>query len=202
MNNPLLIGITGGIGSGKSTVCKIFEVLGVPIYYADDRGKQLLTENEMLVEQVKSEFGVQSYTSDGNLNRSYLADIVFSKPAKLEKLNSLVHPAVAQDFKVWVESKSDCPYVLKEAALLFETTSYKSLNEVICVYASKKTRIERVLLRDLQRTLEQVEQIMGQQTSDGVRKKLSTYAIQNDSDSLLIPQVMKVHKAILKSAGH
>lgn len=202
MNNPRLIGITGGIGSGKSTVCKIFDVLGVPIYYADNRGKQLLVENEVLVEQVKSEFGEQSYTSDGNLNRSYLADIVFSKPVKLEKLNSLVHPAVAQDFKTWLESKGDYPYVLKEAALLFETTSYKSLNEVICVYASKKTRIDRVLLRDLQRTLEQVEQIMDQQTSDGVRKKLSAYAIQNDSDSLLIPQVMKVHRAILKSAGY
>lgn len=202
MSNPCLVGITGGIGSGKSTVCKVFEVLGVPIYYADDRGKQLLIENKVLVEQVKSEFGMQSYTSDGELNRSYLADIVFSNPTKLEKLNNLVHPAVAQDFKMWVGSKGDYPYVLKEAALLFETTSYKSLNEVICVYASKKTRIERVLLRDLQRTLEQVEQIMAQQTSDGVRKRLSTYAIQNDSDSLIIPQVMNVHDAILMSAGH
>lgn len=202
MNNPRLVGITGGIGSGKSTVCKIFEVLGVPIYYADDRGKQLLIENKVLVEEVKSEFGMQSYTTEGHLNRSYLADLVFSNAAKLEKLNSLVHPAVAQDFKIWVESKGDHPYVLKEAALLFETTSYKSLDEIICVYASKKTRVERVLLRDLQRTSEQVEQIMAQQTSDGVRKKLSTYAIQNDSDSLIIPQVMKVHDAILKSVGH
>jgi len=202
MNKPRLVGITGGIGSGKSTVCKIFEVLGVPIYYADDRGKQLLLEDKTLVIKVKSEFGNESYTADGQLNRSYLADIVFSNPTELEKLNGLVHPAVAKDFALWVQSKGEHPYVLKEAALLYETTSYKSMDDTICVYASKKTMIKRVLLRDLQRTSKQVEQIISQQTSDGVRKKLSTYAIQNDSDSLLIPQVLKVHKAILQSAGH
>lgn len=202
MNKPWLVGITGGIGSGKSTVCKIFEVLGVPIYYADEKAKQLLVEDEMLVGEIKSEFGAQCYTSDGQLNRSHLAEIVFPNPTELEKLNRLVHPAVAKDFALWSQSKENHSYVLKEAALLFETASYKSLDEIICVYASKKIRIERVLLRDLHRSLEQVEQILTQQTSDEVRKELSTYAIQNDSERLLIPQVLKAHKAILKSAGH
>ncbi|MBO3700371.1 dephospho-CoA kinase [Roseivirga sp. E12] len=201
MTRPLLVGITGGIGSGKSTVCQIFEVLGVPIYYADDRGKYLLSNNSSLVESVKREFGAESYSKDGQLNRSYLADVAFSNPTELKKLNELVHPAVATDFAEWVQSHQNHPYVLKEAALLFETESYKSLDKVICVFASKKTRVERVLLRDLQRTHEQVDQIIGQQTSDGVRRELADYSIQNDSDSLLIPQVMKVHMRILDSAS-
>lgn len=202
MTKPWLVGITGGIGSGKSTVCKIFHVLGVPIYYADDRGKYLLVNDPSLVEAVKNEFGSESYTEEGELNRAYLADKVFSNPDELKKLNGLVHPAVAKDFAEWVEENNRAPYLLKEAALLFEIGSYKSLDETVCVFASRKNRIERVLLRDLQRSLAQVEDIMAQQTDDQVRKELSTYRIQNDKESLLIPQVLKVHKAILKSAGN
>ncbi len=201
MTKPRLIGITGGIGSGKSTVSKIFEALNVPVYYADDRGKHLLLNNTALIDSVKAEFGEQSYSADGTLNRSYLADVVFSNSVALEKLNALVHPAVASDFQNWVLSKQRHPYVLKEAALLFETGSYKSLDDVICVYASKKVRVERVLLRDLQRSLKQVEQIIDKQTSDEVRKELATYAIQNNADAFLIPQVIKVHKGILRSTG-
>ncbi len=202
MNKPRLIGITGGIGSGKSTVSKIFEVLNVPVYYADDRGKYLLVNDLQLVDKVKAEFGNQSYTVDGKLNRSYLADVVFSNPLALEKLNALVHPAVANDFQNWVLSKQSHAYVLKEAALLFETGTYKSLDDVICVYASKKVRVERVLLRDLERSLKQVEQIIDKQTSDQERKELATYAIQNNADTFLIPQVIKTHKAVLRSASN
>lgn len=202
MTKPWLVGITGGIGSGKSTVCKIFHVLGVPIYYADDRGKYLLVNDPSLVEAVKNEFGPESYTEEGKLNRAYLANKVFSNPDELKKLNGLVHPTVAKDFAEWVEENNCAPYLLKEAALLFEIGSYKSLNETVCVFASRKNRIERVLLRDLQRSLAQVEDIMAQQTDDQVRKELSTYRIQNDKESLLIPQVLKVHKAILESAGN
>lgn len=196
MNSPKLIGITGGIGSGKSTVCSIFEVLGVPVYYADDRGKFLLTNDQEIVKKVKTAFGESSYTDDGELNRSYLSELVFSNPEQLEKLNGLVHPAVGVDFKKWVKVNNKHPYILKEAALLFETSSYETLDKIICVFAPKKVRIERVLLRDTQRSLEQVERIIGQQTNDETRRKLSTYKIQNDTKSLLIPQVMKIHEAL------
>ncbi len=202
MTKPRSIGITGGIGSGKSTVCRIFESLGVPIYYADDRGKYLLKNNQDLVQSVKSIFGEESYLADGEVNRSYLAEVVFSKPLELEKLNALVHPAVARDFEQWVHEHNGYSYVLKEAALLFETESYKSLDEIICVFAPKNVRLARVLLRDIQRTSEQVQQIMEQQTSDRVRRELTTYSIQNDSGSPVIPQVLKIHKEILKSAGN
>jgi len=202
MTKPKSIGITGGIGSGKSTVCRIFESLGVPIYYADDRGKYLLKNNQDLVQSVKSIFGEESYLADGEVNRSYLAEVVFSQPSELEKLNALVHPTVAKDFEQWVKEHAGQSYVLKEAALLFETESYKSLDDVICVFAPKNVRLARVLLRDIQRTSQQVRQIMEQQTSDQVRRELATYSIQNDSRSLLIPQVLKIHKQILKSAGN
>lgn len=202
MSKPWRVGITGGIGSGKSTVCRIFEALGVPIYYADDRGKYLLTNDNALVESVKSNFGEQSYLPDGQLNRSYLAEVVFPEPAELEKLNGLVHPAVAIDFEQWVDGHKGHPYLLKEAALLFETGSYKALDEVVCVFAPKGIRLERVLLRDIQRTKVQVEQIMEQQTSDRSRRELATYSIHNDAKSLLIPQVLKVHEEILKSTGN
>ncbi len=202
MSKPLLIGITGGIGSGKSTVCKIFRSLNVPVYYADDRGKKLLTENDSLVSQVKSEFGHESYLESGELNRQYLAEKVFSNPEALEKLSQLVHPVVASDFKEWVSLNQSSPYLLKEAALLFETVSYKQLDRTICVLASEKVRLQRVLLRDPQRAKSQVENIMSQQTNDQERKGLSDYLIINESDEMLIPQVMKVHEKILELTGN
>lgn len=199
MNKPLLIGITGGIGSGKSTVCKIFESLGISVYYADDRGKALLTEDAALTLSVKQEFGEESYTPSGELNRQYLAQTVFFDPERLEALNRLVHPAVAEDFEKWAKHNSDSQYLLKEAALLYETGSYKSLDATICVMASKDLRMQRVLLRDHQRTSDQVREIMGKQVDDNVRREFSDYTIKNDSKTLLIPQVLEKHKQILKS---
>ena len=202
MSKPMLVGITGGIGSGKSTVCKIFEVLGVPVYYADDRGKALLTEDEVLIQQVKKEFGNESYSSKGVLNRQYLAQEVFSNSSRLEKLNALVHPAVAEDFKDWVALNSKSRYVLKEAALLYEIGPYKQLDATICVMASESIRKQRVLLRDQERTMEQIQQIMNKQTDDSTRKKLSDYIVKNDSKRLLIPQVNEIHQAILRSTSN
>lgn len=201
MSRPLLVGITGGIGSGKSTVSKIFGTLSVPVYYADDRGKALLIEDQLLIEQVISTFGKESYGTDGELNTQYLARQVFPDPEQLEVLNSLVHPAVARDFEAWVERHNQNPYVLKEAALLYEAGSYKQLDATICVMAPQALRLERVLLRDPQRSRQQVEQIMARQTDDQSRKELSDYRIQNDGANLLIPQVRKVHKQLLKLAG-
>ncbi|MFY0593771.1 dephospho-CoA kinase [Roseivirga sp.] len=201
MSKPLLVGVTGGIGSGKSTICKVFQILGVPVYYADDRGKVLMTSDKRLIEQIKNEFGRESYSKHGVLNREYLAKSVFSDAEKLQKLNSFVHPAVAEDFKQWVALNADQPYLLKEAALLYEIGSYKALDKTICVLAPKNVRMDRVLLRDMQRSKEQVEQIMEKQTTDSNRKKLSDYEIRNDGDLLAIPQVLKIHKELLASLG-
>lgn len=202
MNKPLLVGITGGIGSGKSTVSRIFESLDVPVYYADDRGKALLVEDPALIEQVKSTFGAESYAEHGSLNTSYLASEVFPNPKKLEVLNGLVHPAVARDFEMWANQHSNNPYLLKEAALLYEIGSYKQLDATLCVMAPKELRLERVLLRDPTRSRQQIMQIMERQTDDTVRKELADYLINNDGNKLLIPQVLNVHAKLLKSAGN
>jgi len=200
MSRPLLIGITGGIGSGKSTISRFFEVLGVPVYYSDDRGKYLMVHDDSLIAQIKSTFGDQSYFDDGRLNRAYLASEVFSNEKKLTTLNGFVHPAVGRDFENWVEKNAGEPYLLKEAALLFEAGIYQQLDKTICVMASRRLRIERVLLRDEQRSKQEIEDIMAKQVSDGQRKKLADFLVDNDGNELLIPQVLKIHQQLLNLA--
>ena len=199
MNKTLLVGLTGGIGSGKSTVAKIFQLLKVPVYFADDRGKWLLTHDQVLKDEVISLFGKESYLEDGRPNRSLLADKVFSNTNELEKLNALVHPAVAADFEKWVNQNKDLPYLLKEAALLFENDSYKALDYTISVMAPKALRLQRVLLRDIQRSEEQVLQIIDKQVSDNERKKLSDFLIENSGKKSLISQVLAVHKQLIST---
>ena len=143
MKTPLQIGITGGIGSGKSLVCRIFGQLGVPVYDADSHAKALMTTDGILVSQIKKEFGDLSYRADGSLNRKWLGDHVFSDQEQLEKLNALVHPRVAVDYERWVSQHQHEPYVLKEAALLFEAGSHRLLNKIIVVSAPERT-LERV----------------------------------------------------------
>jgi dephospho-CoA kinase len=195
--NPLLIGLTGGIGSGKSTVAKIFSILGIPIYYADDRAKWLMAFDEELKQQILTHFGPESYSEDGSLNRGYLARTVFSDEEKVKTINSLVHPAVKKDFEKWV-SQQNSPYVLKEAALLFETGSYKDLDKTINVSAPLKIRVTRVLMRDLHRTEKQVNDIIDKQIPDEEKNNRADYVIKNAENKLLIPQVLKIHGELLE----
>ena len=191
MSRILQIGITGGIGSGKSTVCRIFGTLGVPVYDADSRAKSLMTTDGILITQIKKEFGVLSYHSDGSIDREYLAQ-AFQDKGKLELLNGLIHPRVATDYHAWVsEQKSD--YVLKEAALLFEAKSHRTLDKVIVVSAPEELRIGRVLKRDSHRTRQQVMDIIHNQWSEEERLKLADFVIVNDESSLVTPQVLKLH---------
>jgi dephospho-CoA kinase len=194
MKLPLQIGITGGIGSGKSLVCKIFRVLGVPTYDADSRAKNLMTTDGILVDQIKKEFGSLSYNSEGALNREFLSSSIFSQPDKLEKLNSFVHPRVAVDFKQWTESKAGCKYVLKEAALLFESGSYLALDKIILVTAPETMRIKRVLVRDKHRTQVDVESIIRNQLQEEEKKMKADYIIRNDEQELILPQVLELHE--------
>ena len=194
MNKPLTIGITGGIGSGKSVVCRVFESLGYPVYYADDRAKILLRDNLAVRDKVVETFGEDSYKNE-EPNRLYLAERVFSDEAELEKLNAIVHPAVARDFERFIVENDSYQLILKEAALLFETNSYKRLDKNVAVIAKKEIRLNRVLIRDTHRTEKQVEEIMAKQTSDGQRRKLADFLISNNGKELIIPQVMKIYQA-------
>lgn len=197
MNRPVLVGITGGIGAGKSIISEIFKLLAVPVYDADSRAKLLMVENEHLVHKITQAFGERSYKS-GNLNRQYLAEKVFSSESATAKLNTLVHPAVAQDFKIWSNQQSSA-YVLKEAALLFESGSYKELDKVILITAPEKLRIKRVINRDPQRTVEQITNIIARQMDQLDAMKLADEVIINDETHLLIPQVISIDKKIKKA---
>ena len=192
MSAPLQIGITGGIGSGKSLVCRIFSCLGIPVYDSDRRAKALMTTDGILISQIRKEFGDLSYDDHG-LNRGYIAEVVFKDKDKLEKLNQLVHPRVGADYSLWLSQHQNSPYILKEAALLYETGSYRQLDRVIMVYADEDVRVRRVVARDKHRTYEQVKEIMKQQWPDEEKKKRADYVLLNDESVLLIPQVLGLH---------
>lgn len=194
-HHPKLVGITGGIGSGKSTVAKIFSILGIPIYSADDRAKWLMSNNQELKTKIQEAFGEESYLEDGSVNRSFLASHVFADDKNVKIINALVHPAVKSDFESWVKEQKTT-YILKEAALLFETGSYKDLDKVINVSAPLKTRITRIVLRDPHRTEQQIHAIIDQQLPDEQKNNLADYVIKNSDNKLLIPQVLKIHQEL------
>lgn len=194
----LKVGITGGIGSGKTTVCKIFEILGVPIFYADVAAKRLMTTDPILVEGVQAAFGAQSYHADGSLNNRHIAGIVFENQVELEKLNSLVHPAVFRAFDAWEQSlDKSTPYALKEAALLFESGSYQMNDVNILVTAPLDVRLSRVMARD-QLTEAQVLSRMDKQLSDEEKAVLADYFIENTESESVILQVLTLHNEFKK----
>ncbi len=196
----LSVGITGGIGSGKTTVCQIFEVLGIPVYYADIRAKQLMTESREIVRGIKELFGPEAYLDDGRLNRPFIAGIVFKDASKLQQLNAIVHPAVYLDGQRWHESQQGVPYTLKEAALTFETGGYKLLDKTITVYAPAEIRIQRVMERD-QSSREAVEDRISKQMPDEEKIKLADFVVHNYDNRPLIPQVLSIHEALTASSA-
>ena len=190
----LRIGLTGGIGSGKSTIAKIFEVLGIPVYYADDAAKRLMNEDEKLKERIKWHFGEESYTN-GSLNRAYIAKMVFNNTEKLVLLNSLTHPAVLQDSEEWMKTQT-APYIIREAALIFESDAYKQLDYVIGVSAPETLRIERTTARD-QVSREEVLKRMRNQMNENEKMKRCDFLIYNDENRLVTPQVLELHQKLL-----
>lgn len=194
MTKQLQIGITGGIGSGKSLICRIFQSLGAPIYDADSHAKNLMTTDGILVDQIKKEFGTLSYDEKGGLNRKYLSEAVFNDEEKLRKLNSLVHPRVAVDYDRWLAGNKGNAYVIKEAALLFESGSSASLDKIILVTAPEEMRVTRVLKRDPHRTKADVRKIIGNQMSEEEKLKRADIVIRNNETELLVPQVLKLHE--------
>ena len=192
----LKIGLTGNMGSGKTTVSKIFEILGAPVFYADDEAKKVMTTDQQLVKEIKTTFGEQSYLDDGSLNRRHISALVFNDKKQLEILNSIVHPAVFRSFDQWVKNYSQVPYVVKEAALLFESDSYKLCDYTVMVQAPLEGRIERVIKRDSLTRVE-VESRNANQFSEEKKTQLADYVIKNDDLQLVIPQVLKLHSLFL-----
>jgi dephospho-CoA kinase len=195
----LRIGLTGGIGSGKSTVARIFEVLGIPVYNADAASKRLMQENKELVAKIKNAFGEQAY-KDGILDRKYLAEIVFVNSEKLNLLNSLVHPATIKDAAEWM-AKQSSRYSIKEAALIFESGSEKNLDYVIGVKAPLSLRLQRTIDRD-HITIEQVKARMNHQMDEEQKMRLCNYVIVNDEQELLIPQVLELHGKLISQLAN
>jgi dephospho-CoA kinase len=190
----LKIGITGGIGSGKTTVAKVFETLGIPVYYADDEAKRIMNEDEELKKKIIAIFGDESY-ENGKLNRAYLASIVFNDSYKLDLLNSFVHPATIKDAEQWMQNKK-APYALKEAALLFESGAAKNSDYVIGVTAPKHLRIKRVMERD-KATRDEVLKRINRQIEEDIKMKLCDFLIVNDEQQPVIPQVLTLHEKLL-----
>lgn len=198
----LKIGITGGMGSGKSTVCNIFRNLGIPIFTADTEGKELLNKDKITKQKVVEAFGEEMYTSEGEIDRKRMAQLVFSSPKDLEKLNEIVHPRVIERFDQWTKRYLNRPYVIKEAAILFESGSHKNLDKIINVFAPKSQRINRIIKRD-DTNREDVERRMRFQYSDEERNELADFIIMNEDgqEMNLLPQVMELHELFLNETG-
>ena len=190
--NILKIGITGGIGAGKTMVSQIFSLLGVPVYNADERAKYILHHDPEVKREVSLHFGDQTY-KDGKLDTAFLSKEVFNNDEKLAKLNSFVHPKVKHDFEEWLAAQHSA-YILKEAALLYEAGSYKDLDKIIVIFSPVELRIKRVLARNPNSTESSVKSIIQKQMSDEEKVLKADYVIYNDDTQLLIPQVMKLHK--------
>ena len=192
------IGLTGGIGSGKSTVAHIFETLGIPVYYADAASKRLMNENGDLKNKIKAAFGKEAYTND-LLNRKYLSDIVFKDPEKIKLLNAIVHPATIKDAGAWMQMQTT-PYVIKEAALIFESGSNRDLSYVIGVKSPAELRIKRAMARD-NISAAQVQARIDRQMDEEEKMRLCDYVIVNDEHQMLIPQVLALHELISQLAN-
>ena len=191
----LKIGIAGGIGSGKTIVCKIFQLQHIPVFYADTQAKTIMQTDLQLVADIKEAFGKDVYSPGGGLNRSMLAALVFSDDEKLKKLNSLVHPAVFKAFDKWV-AQQEAPYVMKEAALLFESGSYKDCDYTILVKAPRRLKIARIMERDKVSESDVLKR-MSKQLSDEEKELRSDFIILNDEQQMLIPQVLDLHEKFL-----
>jgi dephospho-CoA kinase len=189
----LRVGITGGIGSGKTFVSKIFEVLGIPVYYADARARWLQENDPDLKREIQQVFGSPAYDTAGRLNRTFLANEVFSSDEKRKMINSLVHPRVAEDYRRWTHQRRHLAYTLKEAALLFETNAHQQLTLIINVNAPEAIRMDRVLQRDSRRSPQQIKQIIARQLSDDERSRRADYSINNSGVVLVLPQVLTIH---------
>ncbi len=186
------VGITGGIGSGKSTICNFFRVLGIPVFEADTEAKKLINSSSAIRSKLIIQFGEDIYLPDHTINRKKLAELIFNSPFLLEKVNSIVHPEVRRHFHEWCE-KQTSPYIVHEAAIMFESGFYKMMDETILITAPENIRIQRVLDRE-NTTEEDVKNRILKQWTDEEKMKLATYIINNNNEELIIPQLIELDK--------
>lgn len=191
-----VVGLTGGIGSGKTTVSNMFKDLGVPVYIADVEAKKLMNSSEVIKRKLIDLFGPKAYENN-ELNRTFIASKIFNGNANLEKMNAIIHPKVAKHFKQWLQ-KQNSPYVIKEAAIIFEHNTQSQYDAIITVIADKEMRISRILKRD-GTTKDKILSIMKHQLSDGEKVKMSDFVILNDDLEHTKEQVLKIHNSILKA---
>jgi dephospho-CoA kinase len=191
-----IVGLTGGIGSGKTTVANFFRELNVPVYIADEEAKKLMNNSKVLIRKIKKLFGEKAYKNN-ELNRPFIASKIFNNKTLLEEMNSIVHPKVGKHFQKWV-AKQDYAYVIKEAAILLENGGYKDYDFIISVITDKEIRIKRLLKRDRDSTKEKIKAVMNNQWEDEERIKLSDFVIYNNELKNTKKQVLSIHKKILK----
>ncbi len=191
----IVIGITGGIGSGKSVVCAAFSALGISVYDADSEAKKLYDLPEV-AEAVKNIFGSQYFSENGELDRKKFAGLVFNDDTALQKVNALIHPYIKKNFRNWKKEHANEPFVIKEAAILFESGTNKSCDKIITVTAPVEMRIQRVLRRD-SRGRDEIEKIIQRQWSDEEKIKRSDFVIVNDETRLVLPQVLRIRESVL-----
>ncbi len=195
----LKIGVTGNIGSGKTTVSKIFELLGVPVFYADTAARDVMVNDTRLIAALKQQLGSEAYFDDGSLNRKYIASKVFNDGEQLAKLNALVHPAVFRSFDTWAANYKDAQYVIKEAAILFESGSYRLCDYSVIVTAPLALRLDRIIARD-NITAQEADLRNSRQMPEEEKIKLANFQITNNDTVLVIPQVLALHQQILALA--
>jgi dephospho-CoA kinase len=195
------IGVTGGIGSGKSIVCRLFACLDIPVYDADTRAKWLTNNDPEIRKAVIHLLGEESYTLNGEYNRPYVSSQVFKNPDLLKKLNGIIHPAVGNDTDAWLENHSHSPYVIKEAAIMNKAGKNNNLDFVIVVTAPVELRLSRIRNRDKNRSEAEIRSIIERQISDEERDAIADFKIDNGENIALIPQVLELHKLFLKKAG-
>jgi dephospho-CoA kinase len=190
------VGVTGGIGSGKTHICNIFSRMNIPVYNADTEAKKLADLDPEIKEEIISLLGSGVYTKTG-LNRSLLADMIFKDSGLLEKINAIIHPRVAVHFKKWGEEKSHAPYIIQESAILFESKAYTIFDKIIVVFSPDEIRFRRLLQR-ANMTRERIEAIMSNQISEHEKIRRSDYIVYNDEKQLVIPQVLHIHRKLLE----
>jgi dephospho-CoA kinase len=191
------VGITGGIGSGKSTICGIFQTLGIPVYFADAEAKELYDKDEELKLSIKIHFGETVYSNE-KFDRKKMAEIVFQDENKLKLLNQLVHPRIKLLGEKWFESQKT-NYAIKEAALLIESGNYKQLDKIILVKSPLALRQKRIMHRDFM-SIDEVNRRIEKQSSDEEKEKYADYIINNDEEQALIPQVLRIHNELNQTA--
>ena len=189
------IGLTGGIGSGKTTISKVFELLKIPIYNSDNVAKNFISKNSFVKNQIFKSFGEEIMTNN-KIDNKKLSTLIFNDMEKINIINNIIHPLVKEDFNKWCK-KNKNKYIIKESALLFSSNSFLELDEIIFVKSSMETRIKRVMKRD-NRTKKQVKSIIKNQNSDEFLEKSCKYIIYNDEDKFLTPQIMKLHEIFTK----